>query len=158
MSCTPLAPLPRASERRDLYCDISDADCSLRRSRQVTGQAAVADTRGSVVLNASSLAMGWLTCQGPRPWFPGQPEIVEACRKAAELCRSCGAYISFLGMQFCYAQKRVPCTLTGAARKSELDVNLRAMREPIDESLLADVMKVLDPVRDATWASGNWKA
>jgi L-galactose dehydrogenase len=60
-------------------------------------------------------------------------------------------------MQFCYAQKRIPCTLTGAARKSELEVNLRAMTVPIDQTLLADVMKILDPIRDWTWACGNWK-
>jgi L-galactose dehydrogenase len=60
-------------------------------------------------------------------------------------------------MQFAYSQKRVPCTLTGAARKSELDVNLAAMTQPIDQALLADVMKVLDPVRNWTWKCGNWK-
>ena len=80
-----------------------------------------------------------------------------ACRKAAELCRSRGADISFLGMQFAYSQKRIPCTLTGTARKGELEVNLKAITAPLDTELLADVMKVLDPVRDSTWKSGNWK-
>ena len=80
-----------------------------------------------------------------------------ACRAAAELCRSRGADISFLGMQFALAQQRIPSTLTGAARKSELEVNLRAMTAPIDQGLLADVMEVLDPVRDQTWPCGNWK-
>lgn len=36
-------------------------------------------------------------------------------------------------------------------------MNLKAMTAPIDQALLADVMKVLDPVRDWTWKCGNWK-
>jgi L-galactose dehydrogenase len=117
----------------------------------------VAEARGVGVMNASPLAMGLFTNQGPQPWFPGQPEIVAACRKAAELCRSRGADISFLGMQFAYSQRRIPCTLTGASRKSELETNLKAMTTPIDAGLFTDVMKVLDPVRDWTWKCGNWK-
>jgi L-galactose dehydrogenase len=157
MSCYPLGLLRQAIERCDLDVVISYAHYNLFNTRLLTELLPVAEARGVGVLNASPLAMGLLTNQGPQPWFPGQPEIVAACRKAAELCRSRGADIAFLGMQFCYAQKRIPCTLTGAARVSELEVNLRAMTEPIDEQLLADVMKVLDPVRDWTWASGNWK-
>ncbi len=157
MSCYPLPLLKQAIERCDLDVVISYAHYNLWNTRLLTELMPVAEARGVGVMNASPLSMGLLTNQGPQPWFPGQPEVVAACKQAAELCRSRGADISFLGMQFCYAQKQVPCTLTGAARKSELDVNLRAMTEPIDEALLADVMKVLDPVRDWTWKSGNWK-
>lgn len=157
MSCYPLGLLKQAIERCDLDVVISYAHCNLFNTRLLTELMPAAEAKGTGVLNASPLAMGLLTNQGPQPWFPGQPEVVAACKKAAELCRSRGADISFLGMQFCYLQKRVPCTLTGASRKSELDVNLRAMTETIDAALLADVLKVLDPVRDWTWASGNWK-
>ena len=157
MSCYPLGLLKRAIDRCQLDVVISYAHCNLWNTRLLTELLPTAESRGTGVMNASPLAMGLLTNQGPQPWFPGQPEIVAACKKAAELCRSRGADISFLGMQFCYSQKRVPCTLTGAAKKSELETNLKAMTQPIDQALLADVMKVLDPVRDWTWQSGNWK-
>jgi L-galactose dehydrogenase len=137
---------------------ISYAHCNMFNTRLLTELMPIAEARGVGVMNASPLAMGLLTNQGPQPWFPGQPEIVAACRKAAELCRSRDADISFLGMQFAYSQRRIPCTLTGAARKSELEVNLRAMTTPIDAGLFTDVMKMLDPVRDWTWKCGNWKA
>jgi L-galactose dehydrogenase len=109
------------------------------------------------VLNASPLSLGLLTNQGPPPWHPAQPELREACRKAAELCRNRGADIAFLGMQFCFAESRIPSTITGTAKRGELEVNLRAMTEPIDRELLADVLKVLAPVKDLTWPNGNWK-
>src|SRR5262249_38653257 len=157
MSCYPLGLLKQAIERCNLDVVISYAHFNLYNTRLLTELLPVAEARGVGVINASPLAMGLLTNHGPQPWFPGPPEIKEACRKAAELCASRGADIAFLGMQFCFAQKRIPCTLTGTARTSELEVNLRAMREPINPELLADVLKVLEPVRDHTWPSGNWK-
>lgn len=157
MSCYPLGLLKQAVERCDLDVVISYAHCHLFSTRLLSEFMPVADARGVGVMNASPLAMGLLTNQGPQPWFPGPPEVVAACRQAAELCRARGADISFLGMQYAYAQKQVPCTLTGAARKSELNVNLKALTAPIDHVLLADVMQVLDPVRGSTWKCGNWK-
>lgn len=157
MSCYPLPLLKQAIERCNLDVVISYAHCNLWNTRLLTDLLPIAKAHGVGVINASPLAMGLLTNQGPQPWFPGPPEIKAACAKAAQLCRDRGADISFLGMQFCFAQKDVPCTLTGTAKTSELEVNLRAMNEPIDRALLADVMKVLDPVRDWTWVSGKWK-
>src|SRR5262245_60213895 len=88
MSCYPLGLLKQAIERCDLDVVISYAHCNLFNTRLVTELMPVAEARGVGVMNASPLAMGLLTNQGPQPWFPGQPEIVTACRKAAELCRS----------------------------------------------------------------------
>lgn len=156
MSCYPLGLLRQAIERCNLDVVISYAHGNLYNTRLLTELLPVAEAHGVGVINASPLAMGLLTNHGPQPWFPGQPVIRETCAKAAELCRSRGTDIAFLGMQFCFAQDRIPCTLTGTARKSELEVNLRAMREPIDQQLLADVLKVLEPVKDMTWASGKW--
>lgn len=157
MSCYPLPLLKQAIERCQLDAVISYAHFNLFNTRLLTELLPVAAARGTGVMNASALAMGLLTNQGPQPWFPGPPDVIAACKQAAELCRDRGADISFLGMQFAYSEKSIPCTLSGAARKSEFDVNLRAMTEPIDRALLADVMKLLDPVRDRTWPCGNWK-
>jgi len=157
MSCYPLGLLKRAVERCELDAVISYAHYNLFNTRLLTELLPVAEARGTGVLNASPLGLGLLTNQGPQPWFAGRTELRAACARAAELCRGRGADIAFLGMQFACARKQIPSTLTGAARRSELEANLRAMAKPIDEQLLADVMKVLDPVRDQTWPSGNWK-
>lgn len=157
MSGYPLPLLKQAVERCELDVVISYAHCNLFNTRLLTDLLPAAEARGVGVMNASPLAMGLLTDRGPQPWFGGRAEIVAACRDAAALCRARGADIAVLGMQFALGQARVPCTLTGAARPSELAVNLKAMTAPIDAALLADVMAVLDPVRDRTWPSGNWK-
>ena len=157
MSCYPLGLLKQAIERCELDVVISYGHYSLQNTRLVTELLPIAEAKGVGVLNASPLSLGLFTNQGPPPWHPAPQEIKDACRKAAELCRSRGADIAFLGMQFCFAEKRIPSTITGTAHKQELAVNLRAMTEPIDQQLLADVQAILKPVKDRVWPSGNWK-
>ncbi len=155
MSCYPLGLLRTAIERCKLDAVISYAHFTLQNTRLLTELLPVADALGVGVLNASPLSLGLLTSQGPPPWHPATPEIKAACRAVADLCKSRGADLATLGMQFCFSEKRIPSTITGTAKKAELDANLRAMQEPIDPTLLADVLGVLQPVRDLTWASGN---
>ncbi|MDY3563773.1 aldo/keto reductase, partial [Gemmata sp. JC673] len=154
MSCYPLGLLKRAVERCDLDVVISYAHGHLADTTLVTEFLPAAAARGVGVINASPLAMGLLTNQGPQPWFPGPPELIATCKRAADLCRARGTDIAFLGMQFALGLTQVPCTLTGAARRGELELNLRAMTTPVDGSLLAEVLEVLAPVRDLTWKSG----
>ena len=158
MSCYPLGLLKQAIEKCELDAVISYAHCNLYNTRLITELLPTAEKHGVGVLNASPLAMGLLTNHGPQPWFPGPKEIVDACRQAADLCRSRGTDIAVLGMQFCYRQQGIASVLTGTARKAELEVNLRAMNEPLDEALLAEVLKVLEPVKDRTWTSGKWQS
>ena len=155
MSCLPLGLLRQAIERCDLDAVVSYAHFTLQNTTLLDLLPA-AEARGVGVLNGSPLSLGLLTNQGPPPWHPADPELRAACAKAAELCRSRGADIAFLGMQFCFAEGRIPSTITGTARRSELEVNLRAMTEPLDEQLVADVRAILAPVRNRVWPSGNW--
>jgi L-galactose dehydrogenase len=157
MSCYPLGLLRQAIERCKLDVVISYCHFNLQNQLLLPDLLPVADRHGVGVLNASPLGMGLLTDQGPPPWHPAGEDIKAACRRAAELCRSRGADVAVLGMQFCYAEERIPSTITGTAKADELVTNLLALAEPIDGGLLADVEAVLEPVKDETWASGNWK-
>jgi L-galactose dehydrogenase len=157
MSCYPLGLLKQAIERCELDVVISYCHFSLQNTTLLTELLPVAAKYGVGVLNASPLSMGLLTNQGPPPWNPAPEPIREACRRAAELCRRRGADIAALGMQFCLAEERVPSTITGTAKRGELEANLRALRVPIDAQLLADVRAVLAAVADQSWPSGNWR-
>lgn len=156
MSCYPLGLLRRAVERCDLDVVISYAHYTLQNTRLLTEFLPVAEAHGVGVLNASPLSLGLLTHGGPPPWHPAPADIQAACAAAAELCRSRGADLATLGMQFCYAERSIPSTITGTAKAAELAANLRALAEPIDAALLADVAAVLAPVKDQSWRSGNW--
>jgi L-galactose dehydrogenase len=157
MSCYPLGLLRQAIERCNLDVVISYAHYSLQNTMLLGDLLPVAERHGVGVLNASPLSLGLLTNQGPPPWHPAPAEIKDACRRAAERCRKSGADIAFLGMQFCLMQHRIPSTITGTAKRDELAVNLRAMTEPIDPTLLAEVETLLAPVKDRVWPSGNWQ-
>src|SRR5262249_50720994 len=110
MSCYPLGLLKRAIERCDLDVVISYAHFTLQNQRLLSELLPTAEKRGVGVMNASPLALGLLTDQGPQPWFPGQPELKAVCRQAAELCRERDVEIAFLGMQFCFGEPRIPTT------------------------------------------------
>ena len=156
MSCYPLGLLRQAIERCNLDVVISYAHFSLQNTRLLSELLPVAEARGVGVLNASPLSLGLLTNQGPPWWHPAPEAVKDACRKAAELCRAHGADIATLGMQFCFTEPRVPSTITGTAKPSELEANLRAMRGAVDPALLAEVADVLRPVKNLSWPSGNW--
>lgn len=157
MSCYPLGLLRQAIERCQLDVVISYCHFNLQNTSILTDLLPAAERNGTGVLNGSPLAMGLLTNQGPPPWHSAPQAVKDACRAAAELCRDRGADVAFLGMQFCLAETRILSTITGTAKRGELDVNLRALREPIDEGLLADVRAMLAPVKNQTWPSGNWR-
>jgi L-galactose dehydrogenase len=156
MSCYPLGLLRRAIENCNLDVVISYCHFNLQNQLLLTDLLPAAERYGVGVLNASPLGMGLLTRQGPPPWHPAPEAIKAACRDAAKLCRDRRADSSFLGMQYCFAESRIPSTITGTAKKEELDANLKALTTPIDPALLADVQKVLEPVRNQAWPSGNW--
>jgi L-galactose dehydrogenase len=156
MSCYPLGLLKRAVERCHLDVVISYCHFNLQDRTLLSELMPTAAAHGVGVLNASPLGMGLLTNQGPQAWHPGGAEVMAACRAAAELCRARGADISVLGMQFCASEPAIPSTITGAASAAELRTNLRALAEPINAELLAEVEAVLAPVRDKTWPNGNW--
>ena len=118
MSCYPLGLLKQAIERCELDVVISYAHCNLWNTRLVTELLPIAEAHGVGVMNASPLAMGLLTNQGPQPWFPVSPRSGKPAQGGGALPQTRRADISVLGMQFCYAQKRIPCTLTGDARRA----------------------------------------
>jgi L-galactose dehydrogenase len=157
MSGYPLSLLARAIEHCDLDVVISYAHFTLQNQRLLTELLPVAEEYGVGVLNGSPLCLGLLTNQGPPPWHPGSELLKSIAREAAEYCRKQGADISLLGMQYCFTEERIASTITGAPRKEELLVNLKALTAPIDRQLLGEVQSILAPVMNETWASGNWR-
>jgi L-galactose dehydrogenase len=157
MSCYPLGLLRRAVERCHLDVVISYCHYTLQNTRLLTELLPAAEARGVGVLNASPLAMGLLSRHGPPPWHPAPAGVKAACAAAVDLCRSRGVGPEVLALQFCLAEERVPSTITGTAKPDELATNLRALQAPPDPGVLAEVQRVLEPVKDHVWPSGNWK-
>lgn len=107
------------------------------------------------ILNASPLGLGLLTPNGPLDWHLGSAELKAKCREAADWCTSKGIDIAELGMQFVMANPRIHVTLTGAKTPEELQRNLNAIGRDPDPALVAEVQRIVAPVRNQVWASGR---
>ena len=115
-------------------------------------------SRGLGVINASPLAMGLLTPQGPPSWHPAPEAMKTACREASQLCESRGVDLASLAIQYSLQTEAIDCTLVGASTPEELRRNVEWIDTPINESTLADVLHIFNPVRDQSWPSGRFGA
>jgi L-galactose dehydrogenase len=111
--------------------------------------------RGIAVLNASPLAMGALTARGAPSWHPAPAEVLRCCAAAAELCARRGIALEQLAVGFAVAYPRVATTFVGMPDEEQVRRNIGWACGPLDEELLADVDRVLAPVRNHTWPSGR---
>jgi L-galactose dehydrogenase len=114
-----------------------------------------AQDRGIGLINASALCMGLLTDQGPPAWHPAPPAVKEAGRKIAEYCRSRGANISRLALQFCFDYAAPASTLIGMSTQKDVEEALLLHDTPIDQELLTEVRKIAAPGFDLEWPSGR---
>lgn len=131
------------------YCHYSLNDTAL------LGLLPLLEERGVGLVNASPLSMGLLGTRGTPEWHPASPRLKAACRRAAELCAARGADIAKLAVQFSTANERVPTTLVSTANPANIRRNAAWTDEPVDERLLAEVLRELEPVHNETWISGR---
>jgi L-galactose dehydrogenase len=157
MSGHPLGILRTAIERCGLDVVISYTHHTLQNQRLLTELMPHAELHAVGVINASPLCMGLISDAGAQDWHPAPAAVKAAGRQAADLCRRRGASLATLGMQFCLRERRIATTLTGAATASEVAANVQAMESTIDSELLREVEAIFEPVKDVTWASGNWR-
>ncbi|HVX84728.1 MAG TPA: aldo/keto reductase [Phycisphaerae bacterium] len=111
--------------------------------------------KGVGIISASPLSMGLLSNREPPAWHPAPAEIRQACARAAALCRERGTDIAKLAIQFAVAEARIATTLVGTANPGNIANNVRWVDEPVDMDLLAEVQRILAPIRDRTWPSGR---
>lgn len=131
------------------YCHYSMNDVSL------IDLLPLVERQGTGLINASPLSMGLLSNREVPNWHPASEEIRAACRQAAEYCQSQGEDIAKLAIQFSTANERIPTTLVSTATPDNIRNNVRWTEEPLDESLLQEVLAILKPIAGATWPSGG---
>ena len=157
MTGYPLGLLAQAVERCRLDVVLSYCHFSPANTRLLTELLPVAERHGVAVVNGSPLMMGLLSSKGPPRWHPAPEPLKAACRRVVELCQRRGMDPATLALQYVLREPLVPATLVGMSSVPEVDANLKALEEPIDEALLGEVLATLEPVKDVEWPSGNWK-
>jgi L-galactose dehydrogenase len=156
MTGYPPGLLMQAIERCGLDVVLNYCHHSLTSTLMRTRLLPVAERHGTGLVNASALMMGLFSRKGPPRWHPAPEAFKEACRRAVEHCRRRGADLEVLALRYVLQDERIASTLVGMSCVREVDTNLKALQEPIDRTLLAEVQAILEPFRDIEWPSGNW--
>lgn len=107
------------------------------------------------VINASPTGMGLFTERGVPSWHPAPKPIVEASRRAIDYCKSVGADIVKLAVQFCVAHPGIATTVVGSANPDNIRKNIAYADEPMDVELMAKVLEILNPVHNHNFTRGR---
>lgn len=110
--------------------------------------------KGVGIINASPTGMGLLTQRGAPAWHPSTETIREGCRKAMEHCRAKGVDIVKLALQFACDNEAIASTLVGSANPDNIRSNIAYLEQPFDRELLAEVMEILEPIRNFNFTRG----
>lgn len=111
--------------------------------------------KGVGIINASPTGMGLLTERGVPTWHPAPPAMVAGARRAVDYCRSVGADIVKLAVQFCVAHPGIATTLVGSANPENIRKNAAFVEEPIDFELMAKVLELLKPIHNHNFTRGR---
>ena len=111
--------------------------------------------KGVGIINASPTGMGLLTERGVPAWHPAPPAMVAGARRAVDYCKSVGADIVKLAVQFCVAHPGFATTLVGTANQNIIHKNVGYVSEPIDFELMAKVLELLQPIRNHNFTRGR---
>ena len=60
-----------------------------------------------------------------------------------------------LGIWLAGALGDIATTLVGTANPANIEKNVRWIEEPIDQTLLDEVLKILEPIHNKTWPGGR---
>ena len=111
----------------------------------------IADAKGIGIINGSPFASALLTDRGPADWHPASAQDRATFKTAADFCRKKGSSIAKLALQFASQNRCLPTTLFSSANPESVRRNVEWHQEPVDLQLVAEVQKLLRPVRDKQW-------
>jgi L-galactose dehydrogenase len=112
-------------------------------------------TKGVGIINASPTGMGLLTERGVPSWHPAPPAMIAGARRAVDYCKSVGADIVKLAVQFCVAHPGIATTLVGSANPDNIRKNIEYVDEPIDFELMGKVLELLKPIHNHNFTRGR---
>jgi L-galactose dehydrogenase len=111
--------------------------------------------KGIGIINASPTGMGLLTERGVPAWHPATPAMIAGARRVVDYCKSVGADIVKLAIQFAVAQPDIATTLVSSANPENIRKNIGYVEEPVDAELMANVLRLLEPIRNHNFTRGR---
>ena len=150
----PLKIFDTISGQAELDCVLSYNQYTLQNTRFADEAVPKLMARGVGIMNAGPFAARLLT-NAPLPvWHRDAEEVKAAARRAAEFCESRGVDIAKLALQFSCANPDMATTIAGSANPRNVRKWVEWLESPIDWELIAEVQKILEPVRNVGHAEG----
>ncbi len=150
----PMKIFQRIASESDVDCILSYNQYTLQNTRLVDDVLPVVKPKGIGIMNAGPFAARLLTTAPLPEWHKDSAEVQQAARKAAEYCQQQGVDIAQLALQFSCAHPDLATTIAGSANPDNVRKWADWLSQPLDESLLADVLEILKPVHNISHAEG----
>jgi L-galactose dehydrogenase len=113
------------------------------------------ESRGVGIMNAAPFSARLLTNTELPPWHKATPEVRQVARQAAEHCASKGVDIAQLALQFSIANEMMTTCIVGSANPENVRKWVEWADTPIDETLLAETLAILEPIHDWFYIEGR---
>jgi L-galactose dehydrogenase len=113
------------------------------------------ESRGVGIMNAAPFSARLLTNTELPPWHKATPEVRRIARQAAEHCASKGVDIAQLALQFSVANEKMTTCIVGSANPENVRKWVEWADTPIDETLLAETLAILEPIHDWFYIEGR---
>lgn len=150
----PMKMFNTVADQADLDCIMSYNQYTLQNTRLVDDVLPNLKPKGVGVMNAGPFAARLLTNAELPSWHRDSAEVQQAARKAAQLCDSRGVDIAQLALQFSCSHPDLATTVAGSANPINIRKWADWISQPIDEELLSDVIKMLEPVHNISHFEG----
>jgi aryl-alcohol dehydrogenase-like predicted oxidoreductase len=138
----------------ELDCILSYNQYTLQNTRLVDDILPTMREKGIGVMNAGPFAARLLT-NAPLPsWHRDSKEVQKVAREAAIFCEKRGVDIAHLALHFSCAHPDLATTIAGSANPNNIRKWVQWLNSPVDPALLADVLKILQPVHNVSHLEG----
>ena len=141
-------------DRTELDCVLSYCHYSLNNT-SLLALIPYLKSKGIGIMNASPFSERLLTRQPLPSWHHAPPVLREYCRKAVEHCDRQGVDIASLAIRFCVENPDFTTTVAGTANSINMANILKWIEQPLDRELLAEVQRILEPVKNVLWPVGR---
>jgi L-galactose dehydrogenase len=107
------------------------------------------------IMNAAPFSARLLTNAPLPPWHRATPEVRTIAKRAADHCASRGVDIAQLALQYSIANPDMTTCITGSASPDRVREWADWAAKPLDPTLLAEVLKILEPIHNWFYVEGR---
>jgi len=110
---------------------------------------------GVGLMNAAPFSARLLTSAPLPAWHKATPRVREVAKQAADHCAQRGVDIAQVALQFSLANPDFTTCVTGSANPDRVSQWVDWAEQPMDETLLAEVLEILKPIHNWFYIEGR---